>query len=166
MKIYDALQSRARPGAPPPAPPPTSGRGVREVRFGREELAGVYQMADAQLPDGAPKVLQMMSATAGEGASTVARELGYAVADATGRRVLLLRIESGRKRAARQNQPGLDAVLRGDIEIEQAVSRVGALPLFTAQLSSAGQASHDLFGSARLGELFDRLLGLVDVVVH
>jgi protein-tyrosine kinase len=145
-------------------PPPRPAGAVRDVRLHPEELVRTYQTAAAMLPEGASPVIQLMSATPGEGTSTIARALAFAVAETTGRRVLLLAITATPKRPSEaKNGPGLEAVLRGDLGIDKALSKPGAAPLFIASLSADSIAGQEV--TTALRGLWERLLTLVDVII-
>ena len=165
MKIYDALQARNQPRPEGSAAPPRRSAGaVREVRLHPEELLRTYQMAAAMLPEGASPVIQLMSATSGEGTSTIARALSLAVAEATGRRVLLLRITATGKRPSEANDTlSLEAALRDDQSIDIPFSRPGVAPFFVASLSAESIAGQE--GTTRLRGLWERLMPFVDVII-
>jgi protein-tyrosine kinase len=164
VKIYDALQARNEPRRVVAATPPRrSADTLRDVRLHPEELVRTYQTAAAMLPEGAQPVIQLMSATPGEGTSTIARALSLAVAEITGRRVLLLRITATPKRPSEANDgPGLEAALRDDLKIDQALSKPGPAPLFIASLSAESIAGQEV---TTLRRLWERLIAVVDVII-
>jgi protein-tyrosine kinase len=165
VKIYDALQARNQSHSEGSATRPRLSPGaVREVRLHPEELLRTYQMAAAMLPEGASPIIQLMSATSGEGTSTIARALSLAVAEATGRRVLLLLITATAKRPSEANDTlSLEAALRDDQSVRIPFSRPGAAPLFLASLSTESIVGKE--GTTKLQGLWERLMTFVDVII-
>ncbi|MBV9827137.1 MAG: hypothetical protein JO001_15950 [Alphaproteobacteria bacterium] len=126
----------------------------------RTELLGLFQSAVARLDPDAPEILQFMSAHAGEGTSTIAKELASAVATAAGRRVLLVVM------APRGEIIGhsLDDVLNGEIPLEKATyQEPGAAHAST--FIAVDRANPALFQTHGIGKLFGDLLGDFDVVI-
>jgi Mrp family chromosome partitioning ATPase len=138
---------------------------VREVGLHQGELLRTYQTAVAMLPVGVPPIIELISATAGEGTSTIAHDLALAVAESTGARVLLLRVTpaANRPSSAGPDGPGLEMVLRGELGIEKLLSKSGDVPFFVASLSPITIVGRDRLSSLR--ELLERLITWVDVVI-
>ncbi len=134
LKIYEALHpSPAETRAPRlVAAPRRAGGALR-----RAELVNLYHAPDGMLDCDAPRVFQLISATSGEGTTTIARELAGAVAETVGRRALLLTIMLRGPSPVRS----LDAVLRGDIPLRAAVTRPNGGSHFTAGWSGPERSS-------------------------
>lgn len=162
MRIYDALQARAgvrRPPAPViPAAPPTRANGAV---FSRTELVSLYQGAEGLLADGAPHILQLMSATPGEGTSTIAREFAGAVAETIGRRVLLVTMT----RANLHDEDNLAGTLLGPDPFETALIQAPGVPYLSGEIGIMEEASAHLYATQRMHELFEYLLSQFDLIV-
>lgn len=161
MKIYDALQLRAglsRPAAAPIVPPPT--RQARTGPFRRTELVSLYQTAEGLLEPAAPRILELMSAAPGEGTSTIARELATAVAEAVGRRVLLVTMTRGNLEV-----PGnVAGTLLGD-DLDAALIQAPGTPYLSGEIGVVEEASAHLFETNRIHDLFQRLQSRFDVIL-
>jgi protein-tyrosine kinase len=127
----------------------------------RQELVNLYQIAERMLDGPAIRVFELISATPGEGTSTLACELARTVMETVGRRVLLLKIV--RQRAAAG--PCLDSVLCGDVPLEAALTRVAGGSYLTAEIEAAEQPGTRLFDAQRFDDLFGQLSSLVEVVI-
>ena len=128
----------------------------------RGELVNMYQIAEGILGGRGPRILQLMSATPGEGTSTVARELARTVAEIIGRRVLLLKIAS---LGTAGGGCCLDPVLGGDMPFKVVVSRAAAGSYMTAEIGAVKQSVFHLFDAQCIDNLFQQMLSLVEVVI-
>lgn len=155
MKNKVMLHARSGPGPGPASVPLLT----------PYELLNLYQSAESMLPAGSPKTFLLISATPREGTSTIASELAYAVADAMNRRVLLIHVEDNAKPPCSGDASGLEAVLRGDITIDAAISQQGLVPVYLARLLVAGPSSGHLFEPELVGDLFKHLLEVVEIVI-
>jgi Mrp family chromosome partitioning ATPase len=127
----------------------------------RGELVNMYQIAEGILGGRGPRILQLMSATPGEGTSTVARELARTVAETIGHRVLLLKISLGTAGGG----SCLDPILGGAIPFKVVVSRAAAGSYLTAEIGAVKQSVFNLFDAQCIDNLFQQILSLVDVVI-
>lgn len=153
MRIYEALNKRNRVSKPEAALAAFSAYGDAGIAISqRDELLRVYQTVDAMLPDGAPRIIELISATQGEGTSTIASQLAMATAQATGERVLLLTVEAG--------EEGPPPASGNDIEIDPP----GEVPFHRARIVSAGPTAYNIFDPARLDAIFERLRCLCDIL--
>jgi polysaccharide biosynthesis transport protein len=157
VKISEAVSPPAENRSLLPLWTPPYGGGV----FRRAELVNLYRSAEGMLETAAPRIFQLVSATSGEGTSTIARELAAAVAETIGRRVLLLRIAPRGASIGRS----LDAVLRGDIPLRAAITNPAGGAHFTAGLWVADQPNPRLLDAQVIRGLFERLLSLVEVII-
>jgi Mrp family chromosome partitioning ATPase len=157
VKTAEALWSPAEHRSLSPVRTPLAGGGL----LCRAELVNLFYAAEGMLETAAPRIFQLISATSGEGTSTIARELAAAVAETVGRRVLLLRI------APRGGMTigSLDGVLRGDVPLRAAMTKPAGGAHFTAALWVNDQASSRLLDAQTIRELFERLLSVVEVII-
>jgi protein-tyrosine kinase len=173
--IYDALQ-RARQGGQytMPLPLPDGSREIAPVAAPRREpgpiavaltplLAAIRPLLDGER--GA--VIQVVAATAGEGASTVAREFSLLAATSGHRRTLLVDADLADPYNARtfgcDTGPGLVDWLRGDGEAELALRVVPETELSVVRLVDR----HEAIGAEAEGlrDVYDALRDHFDLTV-
>jgi len=132
----------------------------------RETLVSLYGSIEQMLPADAPRIVQIASASAGEGASTVARDLAATVASVVGRRVLLITVVRPRvAHAVPAARRGLEAVIGGTATESDVIDAVPGLPLFETTLTSIGTAGKHLFDATSLERALRSALSLVDLVL-
>jgi Mrp family chromosome partitioning ATPase len=118
--------------------------------LGHSEMLSLYSAVTAHMPDEPSRVIELTSATRGEGTSTIAHEMAVSIAGTLGRPVMLVRIVG--EGAA---PPGLEAVALGQIPFEAVLEADRSLPtLTTATLCVEGANAGLLFD----GEELDRVL--------
>lgn len=163
-KIYEALSARNLPtqaAAREPSVAVAMGRSLLR----RDELVNLYQAIETALPEGGGHIVEFISATAGEGTTTVARELAHAVASQVGRRVLVLTVRSPRGNGHARDGVSLNDVLEGGGDIRSAVRQAPGTSFLEATLWATEGSSRYLFDPDSMKEMFGKLTELVDVVI-
>lgn len=164
-RIYDALQRReqdtvAKAGADRPMPR------VLSTRLPRNALVSLYNSIEARLEPDAPRIIEIVSATHGEGTTTVARDLAVTVAEGIGKRVVLLTVVRSRSpRPAAGVSAGLEAVLRGEATVDQIVDFVAGTSLYEINLSADDDSRRYLFNLVALDAALRSLLAMADLVI-
>jgi Mrp family chromosome partitioning ATPase len=163
-RIYNALQLRQQQQQQ------TETRRVAPrlvaTTLSRETLLSLYSSVEARLPAGAPRSIEIISSTHGEGTSTIARDLAVTVADEVGKRVMLVTIinpKFGRPRDA--VTVGLEAVIAGHAELAEVVEEVPGTPLVETTLAVGGEANRNLFDGPALDALLKAALATVDLLI-
>ena len=103
----------------------------------------------------------VISATSGEGTTTIARELAGAVAETVGRRALLLTIMLRNLLAVRS----LDAVLRGDIPLRAGLDEAERRFPFHCGLVDCRAIEPQPRRAPGVRSLFEGLLSVVEVII-
>jgi Mrp family chromosome partitioning ATPase len=161
-KIYEALSARNLPSeAIAKTPSVTLAMGRTLLR--RDELVSLYQAIESALPEGARRVVEMISATPGEGTSTIVRELAHAVATAVGRRVLVLTVLLPRANGHAREDTNLNDVLERGLELTTAVRQAPGMPFQETTLWATDASGRYLFDPDWMEELFSKLAGLADI---
>jgi len=158
-QIYNVLQRRAVGVAEPPRPRPRR----KDTILPQDTLLALYHSIEAKLPPEAPRIVQVISSTPGEGTSTVARDLALVVADQVGRRVLLVKTTRGERTDARS--VGLEAVMRGEMRFDEAIDAVAGLPLFETTLPVDGISSRHIFDTRSVELVLRNALTVMDLVI-
>jgi len=118
--------------------------------LGQTDMLLLYSAVTAQMPDEPSRIVELASATRGEGTSTVARELALTIAGSLSKPVLLIRAINDLPL-----QAGLEAVAYGRIPFEAAVETDSRVPsLTTATLSLGGPNAGLLFDGDELDRIF------------
>ncbi|MDR3553970.1 MAG: CpsD/CapB family tyrosine-protein kinase [Syntrophobacteraceae bacterium] len=155
-KIYEALQNvhrekkdrgEAERSAPVPfAPFEPAGLGLED------EMLSLYKVIETLLPHHKSKIVQFISASEGEGSSTICREFAKVVADLIGHSVLLLdadRLNHSQDRFF-DIQSGRDWVdaLRNGRDIEGSWQRAGQSKLYVSGCSNSSVSTPEIFNSS------------------
>jgi Mrp family chromosome partitioning ATPase len=163
-KIYEALSARSLPSkAPAKAPSVAIAMGQSVLR--RDELVNLYQTIETSLPEGARRVVEIISATAGEGTTTVARELAHAVATSVGRRVLVLTVLAPRANGRARDGTSLNDALEGELDLKSVVRQAPGTSFSETTLWATEGSSRYLFDSDWMEETFGKLAALADVII-
>jgi Mrp family chromosome partitioning ATPase len=159
-RIYDALQRRSKVGT-------TAARSVlpRVTTLPREAVLALYNSIESRLPRDAPRILQAMSSTHGEGTSTVARDLVTVAVEDVGKRVLSVTIAPRAISFGAPSEIGLEAVIRGDTPITDIVDRGLGRSLFETTLAVDGANSIHLFDTPAIDAVLRATLTMVDLVI-
>ena len=160
------------PGGPAPGAP-LSGAGrpgtvsrLITTTLPRENLIALYGSIEQRLSPDTPRIVQVTSATKGEGTTTVARDLAVTVADAIRRRVLLVSVaRPGVDNFAAATPIGLEAVMTGSADQGDVIEAVPGLPLFETSLNAVGAGNGHLFDAPAMDRALRSALALVDLVV-
>ena len=161
-KIYEALSARNLPAeviAKAPSVTLVMGRSLLR----REELVNLYQSIESALPDGAPRVVEIISATSGEGTTTVVRELAHAVATAVGRKVLVLTVLPPRANGQARDDTNLNDVLERGLELTAAIRQAPGLSFQETTLWATEVSGRYLFDPDWMQETFGKLAQLADI---
>jgi Mrp family chromosome partitioning ATPase len=139
------------------------------TRLPRDTLVMLYSAIEQRLAPDAPRIVQIASATEGEGASTIARDLAVTVADVIGRRVLLINV-IGKELPQIAHIPsmtpvGLEAVIGGIADEQDVIEAVPGLPLYETTLNLVGASGKHLFDVPALERVLRSALAKVDLVV-
>lgn len=174
-KIYDALEIAAKERLVPDSQvvlpkPPAPIDAIETNGFNMEdEMISLYQVITASLPDITNRVVLFVGSISNEGTSTIAQQFAKVCSVRIGKTVLLIDLDRSRPDlhvyANTQLESELDAVFRGDISVDGALSRVEesslyVMPLFQRTCSSPGlldSAKRDIFWEA-LRERFDLII--------
>ena len=84
--------------------------------LGQTDMLLLYSAVTAQMPDEPSRIIELTSATRGEGTSTIARELALTIAGDLSKSVMLIRVVNDLPLS-----PGLEAVAYGRIPLEAVV---------------------------------------------
>jgi protein-tyrosine kinase len=163
-KIYEALRARDLP-TKAAARAPTVAIAMDQSLLRREELVNLYHTIETALPDGGVRIVEIISATSGEGTTTVARELAHAIASEIGRRVLVLTVLSPRANGHARDGSSLNDVLEGGMEIKSAVRQAPGTSFLEATLWATEGSSRYLFDPDWMKETFAKLAALADLVI-
>jgi succinoglycan biosynthesis transport protein ExoP len=152
-RIVDALQYRDQDQGSRALVKHKSGalqRRVVPTLLDRFELLSVCFAVVAQLPRGRPRIIEITSATHGEGTTTVARELALTIARDVRQSVLLITATS-----RETGTPGLEAVAQDSVQFDSVIELDQDLPLLSrATLSVGGPNAGLLFDFGGLDEVF------------
>ena len=134
----------------PPVNPALDYRPVEPSLLGQTDMLLLYSAVTAQMTDEPSRIIELASATRGEGTSTVARELALTIAGSLSKPVLLIRAINDLPL-----RPGLEAVAYGRIPLEAAIETdLHAPHLTTATLSLGGPNAGLLFDGDELDRVF------------
>jgi len=163
-KIYEALSARNLPSKLA-ARAPSVGIAMGQPLLRRDHLVNLYHTIEGALPEGGRRVFEIISATPGEGTTTVARELAHAVASSVGRKVLLLTVLLTRANGHARDSSSLNDVLEGGFDIKAAVHQAPGTSFLETTLWATEGSSRYLFDAEWMGETFGKLASLADVVI-
>lgn len=150
---------------PGPSTPGAVGRLITTT-LPRENLIALYGSIEQRLSPDTPRIVQVTSATKGEGTSTVARDLAVTIADALRKRVLLISVmRPGLDNFAAATPVGLEAVMTGSVDQGDVIEAVPGLPLFETSLNAVGASNGHLFDAPAMDRALRSALALVDLVV-
>lgn len=153
-----------RPAGPVHRPMPGQVSRLITTTLPRDSLIALYGSIEQRLSPDTPRIVQVTSATKGEGTSTVARDLAVTIADAVRKRVLLISvIRPGVNDFAAATPMGLEAVMTGSADQGDVIEAVPGLPLFETTLSAVGNGH--LFDAPAMDRALRSALGLVDLVI-
>ncbi len=134
----------------------------------REGIRSLYIRIAREMEKKEAKVLLITSTTAGEGKSTVARNLAYAMAE-TGQRVLLLdgdlRKKKDRKEAVGQEDYGLGHVLEGVCRTKQALKKEEESGIYHMPAGESRKRPGSLLASDTMEKLMRELRGCMDYII-
>jgi protein-tyrosine kinase len=132
----------------------------------RENLLSLYGAIEQRLSPDAPRIVQVTSATKGEGTTTVARDLAVTIADTVRKRVLLISVmRPGVDNFAAAAPVGLEAVMTGTANQGDVIEAVPGLPLFETTLNIVGIGNGHLFDAPAMDRALRSALSLVDFVI-
>lgn len=132
----------------------------------RENLIALYGSIEQRLTPDTPRIVQVTSATKGEGTTTVARDLAVTVAEVVRKRVLLISvIRPGMHDFAAATPVGLEAVMTGSANQGDVIEAVPGLPLFETTLSAVGAGNGHLFDAPAMDRALRSALAIVDLVI-
>ncbi|WP_162915230.1 CpsD/CapB family tyrosine-protein kinase [Desertibaculum subflavum] len=155
-----------RPAGPVHRPMPGQVSRLITTKLPRESLIALYGSIEQRLSPDTPRIVQVTSATKGEGTSTVARDLAVTIADSVRKRVLLISvIRPGVNDFAMAAPMGLEAVMTGSANQGDVIEAVPGLPLFETTLSAVGAGNGHLFDAPAMDRALRSALGLVDLVI-
>jgi len=118
--------------------------------LGQTDMLLLYNSVTAHMPDEPSRIIELTSATRGEGSSTIARELALTIAGDLLKQVMLIRVANDLPL-----RPGLEAAAYGRIPLEAAVETDPQVPsLTTTTLSLGGPNAGLLFDGDELDRIF------------
>jgi Mrp family chromosome partitioning ATPase len=129
--------------------------------LGQTDMLLLYSAVTAYMPDEQSRVIELASATPGEGTSTISREMALTVAGDLSKPVLLIRVISDLPLS-----PGLEAVAHGRVPLEAVIEADPDIPaLATATLSVGGANAGLLFDGNELDRVFAQAARLARLVI-
>ncbi len=135
-------------------PPPPS-------LLGQTDMLLLYSAVTAHMPQEHSRVIELASATHGEGTSTIAREMAKTVAGDLSKPVLLIRVVNDLPL-----KPGLEAAAHGRVPLEAVIEADPDVPaLATATLSVGGANAGLLFDGDELDRVFAQAARLARLVI-
>jgi len=145
----------------PPVDPALDYRPAEPSLLGQTDMLLLYSAVTAQMTDEPSRIIELASATRGEGTSTVARELALTIAGSLSKPVLLIRAINDLPL-----RPGLEAVAHGRIPLDAAVETdLHAPNLTTATLSLGGPNAGLLFDGDELDRVFTQAARRAKLVI-
>jgi Mrp family chromosome partitioning ATPase len=129
--------------------------------LGQTDMLLLYCAVTAHLPDEPSRIIELTSATPGEGTSTIAREMALTIAGDLSKSVMLIRVVNDLPLS-----PGLEAVAHRRIPLEAVVETDLYVPtLTTATLSLGGGNAGLLFDGDELDRVFAQAARLARLVI-
>jgi Mrp family chromosome partitioning ATPase len=145
----------------PRADPALDYRPVGPSLLGQTDMLLLYCAVTAHMPDQPSRIIELASATHGEGSSTVARELALTIAGDLSKTVMLIRVVDDLPLS-----PGLEAAAHGRIPLEAALERDLNVPnLTTATLSLGGVNAGLLFDGDELDRIFAQAARFAKLII-
>ena len=159
-RIIDASTRLKRKDLPRPEPA-VDYRPAGPSLLGQTEMLLLYSSVTAHMPEERSRVIQVASATHGEGTSTIAREMALTVAGDLSKPVLLIRVVNDLPLS-----PGLEAAAHGRVPLEAVIEADPDVPtLATATLSVGGANAGLLFDGDELDRVFAQAARLARLVI-
>jgi Mrp family chromosome partitioning ATPase len=129
--------------------------------LGQTDMLLLYCAVTAHMPDEPSRIIELTSATPGEGTSTIAREMALTIAGDLSKSVMLIRVVNDLPLS-----PGLEAVAHGRIPLEAVLETDLYVPtLTTATLSLGGGNAGLLFDGDELDRVFAQAARLARLVI-
>jgi protein-tyrosine kinase len=159
-RIIDAT-ARLKRVDEPTREPAVSFRPPRPALLGQTEMLLLYCAVTAQMPEERSKIIEIASATHGEGTSTIAREMATTIAGDLSKPVLLIRVVNDLPL-----KPGLEAVAHGRFPLSAVIEMDADVPtLAVATLSVGGPNAGLLFDGEELDRLFEQASRMARMVI-
>lgn len=162
-RIYEALKraETERAGPEGGTPPPLETATTNIASSLREKLIAAARTIEAALPDQACRTLVFVGTRNGEGASTLAREFAKVGARELRKRVVLIDCEGGlgghHEHFGLAMGAGLDAVLAGQADLDEALSPAGDDLLRVGRLMAPGGSAASVVCGPDFGNLMDSI---------
>jgi protein-tyrosine kinase len=129
--------------------------------LGQTDMLLLYSAVTAYMPEEQSRVIELASATPGEGTSTIAREMALTVAGDLSKPVLLVHVVTDLPLS-----PGLEAVAHGRVPLEAVIEADPDVPtLATATLSVGGANAGLLFDGNELDRVLAQAARLARLVI-
>lgn len=159
-RIIDASPLLKRRGLPR-ADSPLDYRSSGSPLLGQTDMLLLYGAVTAHMPDERSRIVELASATSGEGTSTIAREMALTIAGDLLKPVMLIRVVNDLPLS-----PGLEAAAHGRMPLEAVIETDLDVPtLTTVTLNLGGPNAGLLFDGDELDRVFAQATRMARLVI-
>jgi protein-tyrosine kinase len=140
---------------------PLDYRPIGPSLLGQTDMLLLYGAVTAHMPDERSRIIELTSATSGEGTSTIAREMALTIAGDLLKPVMLIRVVNDLPLS-----PGLEAAAHGRMPLEAVIETDLEVPtLTTVTLNLGGPNAGLLFDGDELDRVFAQATRLARLVI-
>src|SRR5215470_18120201 len=140
---------------------PLDYRPIGPSLLGQTDMLLLYGAVTAHMPDERSRIIELTSATSGEGTSTIAREMALTIAGDLLKPVMLIRVVNDLPLS-----PGLEAAAHGRMPLEAVIETDLEVPtLTTVTLNLGGPNAGLLFDGDELDRVFAQATRMARLVI-